>query len=327
MNYKHLFGPVNSRRLGISLGVDLVPPKTCSLNCIYCEAGVTTNFTEARLEYVKFGDLLLELDDYLQSLPHLDFITFSGAGEPTLFSRLGELIQYIKEKYPQYKICLITNSTMFRNPQVIMDVLSADVILPSLDAVSEDVFQQINRPCPGISAASMIDGLVALRKRYKQLMWLEIFIVPGINDTEKEIQLFRDAILRIQPDQVQLNSLDRPGTEDWVEPEDRNRLHEIASQLQPDTSELNKMQYKTIVNIIAKSKENHQSELHTGDLKEKILTLLARRPSTLEDIVGFLSYNEKEINLVLNEMCEECILESETLTRGIFYRIRKTDRS
>ena len=210
---------------------------------------------------------------------------------------------------------------------MISEVLPVDVILPSLDAVSEDVFQRISRPYPGISATSIIQGLVKLRKQFFHQIWLEIFIVPGINDTENEIRLFRETILRIEPNQVQLNSLDRPGTEDWVQPENRNRLEEIARQLQPNPIELDKMQFKTIVNIIAKSKENHQAEIHTGDIKDKILTLLNRRPSTLKDIAGMLSNSEQEINMVLNELCEKALIESETLTRGVFYRIRKAHTS
>jgi wyosine [tRNA(Phe)-imidazoG37] synthetase (radical SAM superfamily) len=323
MNYKHLFGPVNSRRLGISLGVDLVPPKTCSLNCIYCEAGKTTLLTDSRTEYVKFTDIVTELDDYLSSDPHLDFITFSGAGEPTLFSRLGELILHIKNKFPEYKICLLTNSTMFSDPKVISEVLPVDIILPSLDAVSEDIFQKINRPCSSISAKNIVDGLIELRKKFSNQIWLEIFIVPGINDSDREISLFKQAILLIKPDQVQLNSLDRPGTEDWVLPENRNRLNEIAMKLQPTADEMDKMHFKTIVTIIAKTRENHQKELHSGDLRDKILTLLARRPSTLNDLVGLLSFDEQEINLILNELTEKAQIETQTLPRGIFYRIRK----
>jgi wyosine [tRNA(Phe)-imidazoG37] synthetase (radical SAM superfamily) len=323
MNYKHLFGPVNSRRLGISLGVDLVPSKTCSLNCIYCEAGKTTVLTNKRQEYVKFDEIILELDDYLKSNPYLDFITFSGAGEPTLFSRLGDLICYIKNQYPEYKICLITNSTMFTDQTVIEEVLQADIILPSLDAVSEDAFQKMNRPCPGITAESIVNGLIRLRKQFVHQMWLEIFIVPGINDSDREISLFKETILHIQPDQVQLNSLDRPGTEDWVKPELRNRLNEIAVKLQPTPNELEKMNIKTTVTIIAKSKENHHNEMQTGDLREQIITLLQRRPSTMKDIIGMLSSNKQQVNLILNELCEEGIIESETLPRGVFFKMKK----
>lgn len=322
MEYKHLFGPVNSRRLGVSLGVDLVPAKTCTLNCIYCEAGKTTAFTSTRQEYVKYEEIILELDDYLENKPHLDFITFSGAGEPTLFSRLGELINHIRTHYPGYRICLITNSTLLSNPQVVTEILDVDVILPSLDAVSESVFQKMNRPCPGITSAQIIEGLVALRKQFSHQMWLEIFIVPGINDSEEEIKLFREVVLQIQPDQVQLNSLDRPGTENWVQPENRASLEDIARKLQPTEQELQNMHYRTEVTIIAKSHANHVSEMHSGDLREKILALLARRPSTLQDIAGLLSSDVIQINLILNELVETAVITSEELPRGTFYKLK-----
>ncbi len=307
----------------MSLGVDLVPSKTCSLNCIYCEAGKTTVYTSSRDEYVKYDEIIEELDDCLSTHPHIDFITFSGAGEPTLFSRLGELIRYIKTNYPEYKLCLITNSTMFSHPDVIHDILPLDLILPSLDAISEDVFLKINRPCKGLTAASIVEGLINLRKQYGHEIWLEIFIVPGTNDTDEEIRLFRNSILQIQPDQVQLNSLDRPGTEDWVHAENRLKLEDIALKLQPSPDELERMQYKTQVTIIANPRQNQNEEVQSGDLREKIITLITRRPSTIEDITGMLSSNEDEISLVLNELCETAILEKEELPRGIFYKLRK----
>lgn len=144
--YKYLFGPVPSRRLGISLGVDLVLHKTCSLNCIYCECGRTTNLTVQRNEYVPTEIVLSELNHFLASNPKLDYITFSGSGEPTLHSGIGEIVNYLKNNFPSYKIALLTNGTLFNQSKIRQEVKSIDLILPSLDAVSDKVFQKINQP-------------------------------------------------------------------------------------------------------------------------------------------------------------------------------------
>ena len=141
----YLFGPVPSRRLGISLGLDLVPHKTCSLNCIYCESGKTTNLTIERKEYIPTAVLISELTTFLKTKPKLDYITFSGAGEPTLHSDIGTIVTFIKKNYPDYQLALITNGTLFYLSKLRREVKPVDLILPSLDAVSEKTFKRINR--------------------------------------------------------------------------------------------------------------------------------------------------------------------------------------
>ena len=146
MKYKHLFGPVPSRRLGLSLGIDPIPYKTCSFDCVYCECGATTKLTAARKEYIPVDEIISELDSFLSSNPTLDYITFSGSGEPTLNIGIGRVISYLKKNFSQYKIAVLTNSSLFSDPEVREELLLADVIMPSLDAVSENVFQKITDP-------------------------------------------------------------------------------------------------------------------------------------------------------------------------------------
>ncbi|MFO8145279.1 MAG: radical SAM protein, partial [Candidatus Syntrophosphaera sp.] len=153
---KYLFGPVPSRRLGVSLGVDLVPHKVCSLNCVYCEVGRTTNLTIQRKEYVPLDEVLKELEEYLSQDPDLDFITFSGQGEPSLNSGLGRVIDFIKDKYPRYKVAVLTNGTLFWDEKVRAEVMLADVLLPDLDAVSELAFLKVNRPAPELKIDRII---------------------------------------------------------------------------------------------------------------------------------------------------------------------------
>jgi len=225
MAYRYLFGPVNSRRLGRSLGVDLVPRKVCSLNCVYCESGATTTLTRARGELVPTAAVLAELADFLSGQPALDYITFSGAGEPTLHSGLGVIISHLKKEYPRYKVALITNGTLFNDPAVRREVSGCDLIVPSLDAASDTVMAQINRPAPGLTAAQLIDALGELRREYRGQIWLEIFIVPGLNDTEPELALLVAAAARIAADRIQLNTLDRPAPEARVRAATRAALN------------------------------------------------------------------------------------------------------
>jgi len=309
MSYKYLFGPVPSRRLGISLGIDLVPHKVCSLNCVYCEVGKTTCLTNVRKEYVPIKEVIDELRDYLSNGPHLDFITFSGAGEPLLNSGIGKLISVIKEEFPEYKIALLTNGTLFYRKEVREEVLPVDLILPSLDAASEKVFQKINRPADDLHAADIIDGLIRLREEFKGKIWLEIFLIPEINDSLEEIELIKKAVEQINPDRIQLNSLDRPGTEYWVENVTGERLEKIASLLKPLS-----------VEIIAKHKNKIVIEGFNKDIAAQILETIRRRPCTTEDLCEILNLKTNELNKYLNIFLADNKIESVRQKRGIFFR-------
>ena len=225
--YKHLFGPVPSRRLGMSLGIDLIPKKVCSLNCVYCEVGKTTKLTLDRMEYVKYGRVIAELKQFMSNDPKIDYITFSGSGEPTLNSRIGDVINFIREDYPDVKIAVLTNGTLLFDQKLRTELLQVDVILPSLDAASQSAFEKINRPDSNLKIESYIQGLIDLRKEYKGNIWLEIFLLKGYNDSKDELDLLKNAILRINPDSIQLNTLDRPGTVEGLVPLSKNEMQEI----------------------------------------------------------------------------------------------------
>ena len=312
MNYKHLFGPVPSRRLGISLGVDLVPHKVCSLDCIYCEVGKTTNCTIERQEYVPINEVLNELDDYLKQKPNLDFITFSGAGEPTLNSGIGKVISFIKEKYPQYKLALLTNSTLLHDKNLRKEIINIDLILPSLDAASEDVFRKLNRPNPKVEIEKVIKGLLIFKKEFKGKMWLELFIVPGLNDSEKELTILKNAILKINPEKVQLNTLDRPGTEPEVKSVLKEKLEEIAEFLKPLS-----------VEIIAKFVSRQKVKSFNKNIENQILETIRRRPCTDKDLSVMLGLHLNELNKYLAELLKRDIIKSEFQKRGVFFKIKK----
>ena len=215
---QYVFGPVASRRLGISLGVDLVRPKTCSLNCIYCEAKETTDLTLERKEYVPIDAVIAELDEVLRTKPELDYITFSGSGEPTLNSGIGRVVSFLKEKHPEYRICLLTNGFALGDRQLRSEIEPVDLIVPSLDASNAEEFEVINRPHPDLKFDGFIRDLTDFCRTTKSLVHLELFIVPGVNDSDESIARFVELIRPMRVPLVQLNTLDRPGVVDWIRP-------------------------------------------------------------------------------------------------------------
>ncbi len=152
-----IFGPIPSRRLGISLGMDLVPFKTCSMDCIYCECGKTTDLTTVRKEYFPTARALEQIDAALDRHPNIDYITFSGTGEPTLHSGIGTIIAHIKKNYPQVKVCLLTNASSLTDPEVRRECAPVDLIVPSLDGSDEEEFRKVNRPAEGLSIREIAD--------------------------------------------------------------------------------------------------------------------------------------------------------------------------
>ncbi|MDD3356211.1 MAG: radical SAM protein, partial [Dysgonamonadaceae bacterium] len=265
--YKYLFGPVPSRRLGMSLGIDLVPKKVCSLNCVYCEVGETTKLTVDRMEYVKVDKILAELKEFMSSSPKIDYITFSGSGEPTLNSRIGEVLNHIKQNYPEVKTAILTSGTLLSNSKLREELLEADVILPSLDAASQPVFEKINRPNPNLNIEPYIEGLIDLRKEYKGQIWLEVFLLKGYNDSPEELELLKKAILKIKPDIVQLNTLDRPGTIEGLVALTKDELQDVIDLWDIPN-----------VEIIASAALRTDIDSYSTDIEGTILATIARRP-------------------------------------------------
>lgn len=231
---KYIYGPVKSRRLGLSLGLSLTPYKVCNLDCVYCQLGSTKEKNTLRTEYVKIEDVLEEFKCWLQQNPQsavdLDFVTLSGLGEPTLNINIGYLIAQIR-KLCNARIAVITNSTLLKDPQVRLEISAADLIVPSLDAVRQDVFEKLDRPAAGIKIDEIIEGLVALRKEFHGKIWLEVMLVDGFNDTLPQIKEFRDTIERINPDKIQLNSPVRSTADYNVLPADKKKLEKFKNIL------------------------------------------------------------------------------------------------
>ena len=309
--YKYLFGPVPSRRLGISLGVDLIPQKVCSLNCVYCEVGKTTKLTIDRMEYVKYDKVIAELKQFMSNKPKIDYITFSGSGEPTLNSRIGDILNHIKENYPEVKTAVLTNGTLLSDKKIRNTLIHADVILPSLDAASQAAFEKINRPDPKLEIEPYIQGLIDLRKEYKKKIWLEVFILKNYNDSKEELDLLKEAILRINPDSVQLNTLDRPGTMADLVPLSNRELEEIIAYWNLPNTE-----------IIASVSERTTVDSYSGDIETAILGTIARRPCTLDDLHHLLGIHVNEINKYLGALEAKEKIKTVNLQRGAFYELK-----
>jgi wyosine [tRNA(Phe)-imidazoG37] synthetase (radical SAM superfamily) len=309
MKYHHLFGPVPSRRLGTSLGIDLTPDKSCTLNCLYCECGKTDELTMERREYVPTTAVITELREYLSVSPELDSITFSGSGEPTLHSGIGSIIEMLKDEFPSYRVTVLTNSTLLPDAGVRHALLRADVVVPSLDAVSEDVFRKINRPRAGLRSADLIDGLAAFTHEFDGEIWLEVFIIPGINDSDEEIELFRHTFGRLRTTRIQLNSLDRPGAVDWIQPMPRENLIALARRLGPE------------VEVVGKPLLRHRCSAYSDDVESHILSLLRVRPGTLDDLADSLQLHPLDIGKYLDVMLSEQKLSTRREERGIFYLV------
>ncbi|PLY03451.1 MAG: radical SAM protein [Desulfuromonas sp.] len=307
--YKYLFGPVPSRRLGMSLGVDLVPRKVCSLDCVYCEVADTTRLTLERKEYIPYAKIADELEQYFSSSPDPDYITFSGYGEPTLNSRIGDVISFIKQQRPQLPVAVLTNGTLLHDPQVRSELSRADLVLPSLDAATEEVFVKINHPAGEINFQDYVQGLIAFSKEFSGKIWLEVFILPGYNDSDAHLTALKDIILKIAPDSVQLNTLDRPGRLADLRGATKAELRRILDFLDMDNAL-----------IISTAPQRKKIKSYRLDAETAIMETIARRPCTLIDLCQILGMHGNEINKYLDILDSEGKIVAVHQERGIFYQ-------
>ena len=305
---RYVFGPVPSRRLGRSLGVDVVSMKTCVFNCLYCQLGRTTYQTITRAEYVPVVEVMAELEAFLEHGGQADHITFSGSGEPTLHSRLGEMIAHTKH-LTEIPLAVLTCGALLHEPEVRRDLLAADVVLPSLDAALPKTFQEINRPHGRLHLAQMIEGLKQFRREYRGQIWLEIMFVKGINDGAEEVRLLRQAVLEIAPDKVHLNTVVRPPAESAAQPLAPAELQAIAGLLGPSAEVIAERQ----------SLPKLATDKH---LVPELLNLMARHPVTLPDIGEYFNCNQEIIWWLLNSLIDEGMVEVRYHRGRKFYTTR-----
>ena len=299
-----------SRRLGRSLGIDIVPLKHCTLDCVYCQLGRTTQKTIERRDYVPVEAVLTELRDTLKKGLKADFITISGSGEPTLNSRLGDLIDGIK-KITDIPVAIMTNGTLLYREDVRADCAKADLVVPSLDAGDEAAFRKVNRPHRDISIEKLVDGLVTFSKEFPGRIWLEVFLVEGLNTDIAEIDKIRGLIKRISPDKVQLNTAVRPTADPAIKKVDAEKLEIIARQI-GDGCE-----------VVADLPPRHSDKL-MHSTAEDILSMLKRRPCSLNDISSGLGIPPNEALKHITELQHRGLIDSEVKNDRTFFKASST---
>ena len=317
---KYLYGPVPSRRLGLSCGIDIVPFKVCSLDCIYCQLGKTTRTTTERKEYVPIEPVLAELKSALSEGLTADYITIAGSGEPTLNSRLGELIDGIK-KLTDIPVAILTNGTLLYRKDVRDDCLKADVVMPSLDAGDEQTFQKINRPNSVINIEKLISGLCEFRKEFTGRIWLEVFFVEGINTADEQIAKIKDVIELINPDKVHLNTAVRPTADLKITRLSAEKLRQIADRLGPKSEVVAEFS-PACSGVLSESKIEDVPGHHSvaNRKTQALLSMLKRRPCSLNDICSGLGINHNEAIKSISNLQNRGIIQIEQKDGTVFFK-------
>jgi len=274
---RYVFGPVPSRRLGKSLGIDPVPLKTCNFSCVYCQLGHTRPPAVERRAYVPTEEVITEIERALEGHEpgSIDWLTFVGSGETTLHSRLGWLIHRVKDM-SELPVAVITNGSLLYRPEVRRELAAADAVLPSLDAAGDLLFGLINRPHRSLTLQRHIEGLTAFRREYDGKLWLEVMLVRGINDSEESLLDLAEALRSIQPDEVQINVPTRPPAEPWVEAPDRATLELAVTIL------------GGVCHVLQPSAGSFELTLD-GDAIEDLLSIITRHPLREEELLTALS--------------------------------------
>jgi wyosine [tRNA(Phe)-imidazoG37] synthetase (radical SAM superfamily) len=294
---KYIFGPVPSRRLGLSLGVDLIPPKTCSYDCLYCQIGKTTCKAIEPSAYVPVEAVIAELDETLAKVQP-DYVTFSGSGEPTLHAGLGQLIAYVKER-TRAKVAVLTNGSLLYRPEVRERLLQADMVMPTLSTVREETYRAIHQPHEHLNVAGLLSGLKSLRKTFRGQLFIEVMLLAGFNDRDEEIEALRQGVLEIAPDRVQLNTVVRPPANAKAIPLDRKKL-EYIKRVFGECAEI-------IATAPIKEKQHFQ-----GTLSAAVLEMARRRPVTVEDVAGALAAPLLEVDKTVKALVHKGELRLQT---------------
>jgi wyosine [tRNA(Phe)-imidazoG37] synthetase (radical SAM superfamily) len=294
---KYIFGPVPSRRLGLSLGVDLIPPKTCTYDCLYCQVGKTTCKAIEPSAHVPVEAVMAELDEALAKVTP-DYVTFSGSGEPTLHVELGRLIAYVKARTGA-KVAVLTNGSLLFRPEIRERLLRADMVMPTLSTVREETFRLIHQPHDDLSVTGLIEGLRKFRKDYRGQLFIEVMLLSGFNDRDEEIQELRQVVLEIAPGRVQLNTVVRPPASAKAIPLDRKKLEDIK-RVFGEGAEI-------IATVPIKQKQHF-----SGPLSAAVREMARRRPVTVEDVAGTLDAPLCEVDKTVKAMVNRGELREQT---------------
>lgn len=309
---KYIYGPVPSRRLGRSLGVDLVPYKTCSYDCIYCQLGRTTLKTAERGPYVATADIMVELGRRLSEPDRPDTITLAGSGEPTLNSNIGEIIKKIKEM-TDVPVAVLTNGSLLWMDEVQTDLMAADLIIPSLDIGDARLFEYVNRPVSSISFNRMLDGLRSFTRIFQGDVWLEILLLEGVTAIPSEVKKIAELIQGINVTRIQLNTAIRPSAEDYVFSVPVDRLIELGALISGP------------VEIIRSfSAKETRLPANNETLVSAVVALLRRRPCTMTDVAEGLGIHVMETVKLIDRLMKDRLIKSVT-ANGSVYFVTRTD--
>ena len=293
--------------MGLSLGLDLVKPKTCTLDCLYCEVGRTTNKTVERFDLGMAGPIIERLKEVLAECgDRLDYITLAGSGEPTLNAEAGKIIKEVKS-LTDTPVAVLTNGTLFFKPDVRADLMSADLVIPSLDTARTETFKRLNRPCPELDLDEILEGLIKFRQEFTGRFWLEVLLAKGFNDSPEELDALRAAVGRIKPDLVQVNTVYRPPAYAAAQPVSAEFTEEAARYLGPEADSV-------------KSFSRPRDGGERRDLKSEVLAILSRRPLTLRDAAAALGLPEEQAENVFNELENDGLIHGEEHDQQRFFR-------
>ena len=306
---KIIFGPVPSRRLGRSLGVDILPLKSCNLNCIYCELGPTSKYTLDRISPVAPSEIEAAFLEFLREGPQpFDVVTITASGEPTLHRDLGQIVEVIKRHSPR-PVALLTNSTLLNNSEVRYAIKEIDILLPSLDAGLEATFKRINRPAKGVEFEEVLQGLTTLRDSYRGRVLLEILFVKGVNDSKREISRLKEIIEEISPDEIQVGTIARPPAEPWAHKVDRAVLERIASIFG------DRARVVTSFSGPSEGPGKIPSE-------EEIIELLKRRPLNRDDVHSLFHPFDLQVLVRLQDLVRKGLIRKEVVEAKEFFCAR-----
>jgi wyosine [tRNA(Phe)-imidazoG37] synthetase (radical SAM superfamily) len=303
--YQYLFGPVPSRRFGRSLGIDLTPYKTCSQDCVFCQLGPTGAKTLTRKEYVPTDAVIAELDDWLEAGGAADHITLSGCGEPTLHSHFGEVLAHIKASSAIPSV-LLTNGTMLTLPDVREAAAVADIVKVSLCAWDQASYGWVNRPHPDLDFKELIWGKKTFRDEFNGELWVEVFLVAGMNSIESDVRKIAALTDLLGPDRIHLNTAARPAAEEFVAPLSEKHLASLCHLFQPRAE------------CIAEHKVRNGSGMRAD--REEIISLLKRRPCTAEEIAGAFVMHLNEALKYLGGLLREGRIRTERTRGSLYYR-------
>jgi wyosine [tRNA(Phe)-imidazoG37] synthetase (radical SAM superfamily) len=310
---KYIFGPVPSRRLGVSLGVDVVLLKTCTFDCVYCQLGVTKNKTIDRQAFISKANVLNELKEALDvEANRIDFVTFSGSGEPTLNSEIGEMIEQVKA-FTNVPIAVLTNGSLLYRYDVRKDLCKADLVVPSFDAITEDTFLRVNRPHKSLKLEMIIEGLRIFSQEFQGKIWLEIMLVMNINDDINELKYLADLIQDIKLNKIHLNTVVRPPVEEFALSVTREEMINIANL------------FDERVEIVADFDKIVDHKIHANSefIKDQIVSLLKRRPCTVDDIATSLGIHINEVIKYVNHLIENGLIRQLRSDNKWYYEISK----